>query len=327
MRIDRHSTSLSNHFHFPLAAVAALLAVVSLSAAEGNRSGEGNATGKSNKPPRDPGAVEVRFIDNSSLKLTLRDERIEVATKYGKLYVPIADIQKIDFGVRIPDDMSKRIDSLVASLGSPHFRVREAASADLLALKERAYPALVQASKNMDMEIAHRAEELVKKLREIVPEDRLAVREHDVVHTEDSKIAGRIVAPTLQVQTFQFGELQLKLADVVSLRAVGIDEPEGEAKNVLPDPGNMKALEGQIGKTFMIRVTGAINGSLWGTDFYTTDSSLAMAAVHTGLVPPGQSGVVKVTIVGPQPAFQGSTRHGVTSSAYGAYPSSYRVHK
>jgi LCCL domain len=329
MRFDLRSVRLATFLNRGmLAAIIAALITAPIWAADGSRSGEGNATGKPTKPARDPGAVEVRFNDNSSLKLTLRDEKIEVTTRYGKLAIPISDIQRIELGLRIPDDVARRVESLIGSLGSSQFRVREAASAELLELKEKAYPALLQAAKHMDMEISHRAEELIAKIRDSVPEDRLGTREFDIIYTEDSKIAGRITSPTLRVQTLQFGEQQLKLADVLSVRSLAAPEPEQEAsRDVMPDPGNLKALEGQAGRTFSFRVTGAVNGSLWGTDLYTTDSTLAMAAVHAGVVQPGQTRVVKATILGPQQAFQGSTRNGVASSGYGAYPGSYRVHR
>src|SRR5262249_17459604 len=161
-----------------------------------------------------------------------------------------------------------------------------------------------------------------------VPEEVLNTPHHDVIYTEDSKIAGRIEGAALKVNTYQFGDLALKLADVRSLRSLSAIEPEPEiARNMMVDPGNLKALEGQIGKTFAVRVTGALGGSLWGTDIYTTDSTLATAVVHAGLLQPGQTGVIKVTILGPQAVFQGSARNGVSSSAYQAYPGSYRVHK
>ena len=58
---------------------------------------------------------------------------------------------------------------------------------------------------------------------------------------------------------------------------------------------------------------------------YTTDSQLATAAVHAGAVRAGQTGVVKVTMLASPPAFQGSSRNGVTSNPYGPYPAAYRV--
>ena len=58
---------------------------------------------------------------------------------------------------------------------------------------------------------------------------------------------------------------------------------------------------------------------VWGTDIYTMDSTLAQAAVHAGVLRPGQSGLVRVTILGPQPGFQGTLRNGVSSHDYGAW--------
>src|SRR5439155_7438372 len=66
-------------------------------------------------------------------------------------------------------------------------------------------------------------------------------------------------------------------------------------------------------------------GTVWGTDVYTTDSPLALAAVHAGVVQMGQSAVVKVTIVASPNNFVGSTRNGITTENYGVYPAAYTV--
>src|SRR5262249_31074425 len=62
--------------------------------------------------------------------------------------------------------------------------------------------------------------------------------------------------------------------------------------DVLPDPGNMTAHRQDLGKTFYFRVTGTTGAgsafseadvaAVWGTDVYTHDSSIAVAAVHAG---------------------------------------------
>ena len=48
------------------------------------------------------GAMEVHFSDGSILKVVLKDERIELETPYGKLLIPVVDIQRIEFGQRSP---------------------------------------------------------------------------------------------------------------------------------------------------------------------------------------------------------------------------------
>jgi len=93
--------------------------------------------------------------------------------------------------------------------------------------------------------------------------------------------------------------------------------------SVLPDPGNLTGYRDRVGQTFSFQVTGAAQGSVWGTNVYTDDSSVARAAVHAGVLQVGQSGVVQVTILPGQQTYQGSTQNGVQSSGYGSWSGSY----
>ena len=285
------------------------------------------ASSESTRGKIDPGAIEVRFTDNSTMKMTLKEDKIEYMTPYGKLFIPITEIRRIEFATRIPEDVAKKIDYAIGELGSQQYRNRQAASDELFALKEKAYPALLRATKHNDPEIANRADEIITKIRAEVPEEQLEIRTADIIYTDSSKIAGKIEVASLKVGTFQFGDLQLKLADVRVVRSLVSAEPEPDAKNIEAGPPNLVNFQNNIGKTYIFRVTGAQNGSLWGTDVYTTDSTLAMAAVHVGLLQPGQTGLVKVTIMPSPPLFTASTRNGVTSSPYDRYPAAYRVHK
>jgi len=90
-------------------------------------------------------------------------------------------------------------------------------------------------------------------------------------------------------------------------------------------PLNMVNLCDPVGATYYFRVTGDANGSVWGTDVYTGDSSLAAAAVHAGLVKVGETVVVKVTVEQPLNQYQGSLRYGVTSHDFGPYATAYRL--
>src|SRR5262249_39609371 len=92
-----------------------------------------------------------------------------------------------------------------------------------------------------------------------------------------------------------------------------------------PDPGTLTGLQDQVGKTFHFVVTGVKHGSVWGTDVYTSDSLLARAAVHAGKVRPGETRVVRVSIVTPPSSYHGSKRNGVTTSSYGAWGGAYRI--
>ena len=80
-----------------------------------------------------------------------------------------------------------------------------------------------------------------------------------------------------------------------------------------------------VGRTFFFRVTGSSGGSIWGTDVYTADSTLAVAPVHAGVLKLGQTGIVKVTILPPKTSYQASTRNGIQSGQWNEFPGSYKV--
>jgi hypothetical protein len=269
---------------------------------------------------------EVRCLDDSTIRLMLLDEQIELGTPFGKLLIPAVEIRRIDFAWRNPEEIAKRIEAAVADLGHADFKRREEASLQLTEIGERAHPALLEAAKHKDLEVSRRAEDLLQKLRDELPAERLELRPFDVIHTEHSKIAGRIAASALKVKTSQFGEQQLKLTDIRTLRApTGV---EVDPANVLPDPGSLSRQEFPIGKLLVFRVTGAQPGGhgVWGTGIYTVDSNLSAAAVHAGALRPGQTGLVRVTLVGPVAQFVGSLQNGVTSSGWGGMPG-YRIER
>jgi hypothetical protein len=290
------------------------------------KKGKSAASGKAKSVRRTgPPTQEARLVEGGSLVLTLLDERVEFLTPYGRLSIPLSDVQRIEFATRTSQEIAEKIDKAIRDLGADEFGAREKASADLLALKERAYAAIAKAAEHSDPEVARRAEELLEKLREAIPEDRLTPRENDVVQTKDSKFTGKLVGDGLKVLTAQFGEQRLRFADVLSLGEPIVEAEPTASKNAIPNPGSLHAYQAMIGQTLTFRVTGNPTGSIWGTDMYTLDTQLATAAVHAGVLKPGETGDVKVQILGPQPAFMGSVRHGVSSSDYGAYPGAYRV--
>ncbi|RPJ54794.1 MAG: hypothetical protein EHM23_28145 [Acidobacteria bacterium] len=69
---------------------------------------------------------------------------------------------------------------------------------------------------------------------------------------------------------------------------------------------------------------GTLASRLWGTGTYTDDSSICTAAVHAGLITAAQGGTVIIEIAPGATSYEGSARHGVNSSAYGAWHGSFR---
>jgi hypothetical protein len=94
-----------------------------------------------------------------------------------------------------------------------------------------------------------------------------------------------------------------------------------------PDPGNLTYIrEPQVGATLLFEVTGSTDGTVWGSDIYTSDSALAAVAVHAGVLADGERGVVRVTFVDAvNVEFVGTERNGVYSQDYGAWPVGYGI--
>ena len=90
-------------------------------------------------------------------------------------------------------------------------------------------------------------------------------------------------------------------------------------------PASMHGLCDTMGATYYFRVTGTTEGQIWGTDVYTRDSTLGAAAVHMGLLKPGESAVLRMTVCPAQESYPGSTRNGVTTSDYGQFPHCWKL--
>ncbi|MCF7972039.1 MAG: hypothetical protein K9L22_12845 [Methylococcaceae bacterium] len=100
------------------------------------------------------------------------------------------------------------------------------------------------------------------------------------------------------------------------------------ARNISPLPSNLDditQLRGQNGVSYYFYITGSSEGAIWGSGTYTDDSDVAVAAVHSGLLAPGEKGVIKVVIKSGQNDYQGSLLNGITSNNYGAWSGSYSV--
>jgi LCCL domain len=85
-------------------------------------------------------------------------------------------------------------------------------------------------------------------------------------------------------------------------------------------PSNMSGLCDVLGAVYYFRITGLAEGQVWGSGPYTRDSLLGVAAVHAGLLKPGETGVLRMTVVPPRDAYPGTVRNGVTTSDYGNFP-------
>lgn len=64
-------------------------------------------------------------------------------------------------------------------------------------------------------------------------------------------------------------------------------------------------------------------GTIWGTDLYTDDASVCVAAVHAGVLTRERGGVAFIEIRPGAEAYVGSDRNGVVSRDYPQWTGSY----
>lgn len=84
------------------------------------------------------------------------------------------------------------------------------------------------------------------------------------------------------------------------------------------------SLSGKDGDTFTLACSpGGTAHSVWGSDIYTSDSSICTAGVHSGLITYQQGGDVTIELRPGRTIYGCSERNGVTTSPYGSYPHSF----
>jgi len=96
-----------------------------------------------------------------------------------------------------------------------------------------------------------------------------------------------------------------------------------ETENDIGNSQNAVHLRGNNYSTYPFNIVGASSGSVWGSDVYTDDSVIAVAAVHAGLVEVGQSATVTIRILPGRDSYPGVTRNGITTSSWGSWDGSY----
>ena len=101
--------------------------------------------------------------------------------------------------------------------------------------------------------------------------------------------------------------------------------PEGLNVIKLSSNANMTSYNSKTNEIYGVLVTASNSGSLWGTEIYTSDSTVAKAVIHMGLAQAGETVLVKIQMLPGQSSYVGTTQNGITSSSYGSYSASYKV--
>ncbi len=195
--------------------------------------------------------------------------------------------------------------------------------------------ALLDEAERTVAEVRRKSEQTVGGVRDIAEREIAAIRlrlsaEEAAVQLE----ASRELSPLLRDLFAQLKSLQANYAgsgmldEALAIRA-RLRTLRADLFGVKADPGSMSDFSStDVGKSYLFELVGTDEGNIWGTDAYTGDSRVAVAAVHSGTLRVGERGLVRVTIVdGSERVFDGSERHGIRSMDYGNYSVAFQTER
>ncbi len=213
--------------------------------------------------PGATGGVEVQFLNGSKVRMVIQTDKLEIATIYGRLTVPIQDVQAIEFGMHFPEGVPAKIDGAIKNLANGDYRERETAAKTLAELGPYSYAAVLQASRTKEADVARRAKDIAQKLQAKHAKKDLRTMVDDKVVTPTQTIVGRIVTATVKTKADYFGLVDHKLANMRSLRA-------------LAGPGQELELSVDAGKY--------ANQGQWMETAYEVDGRSAIVVTAKGMV-------------------------------------------
>ena len=153
-----------------------------------------------------------------------------------------------------------------------------------------------QARRDADEKIARQRDALVEQLQQIQDretkaghlDEALAVRER--IRQLKSDAGARLTS---------YGRLLNTYSNTVTTSGGLMTNPPVVSympRNVATTRSGLMGLRGRVGDTFDVTVTGSTSGTVWGTGVYTDDSDVGTAAVHAGVLQPGQTATLRIRI-------------------------------
>ena len=269
------------------------------------------------------GGWEARLTDGKLQKLTVSEETIPLETAFGTLKIPAAEVRRIEFGVRYTAAERKRIAEAIGEVLAADTKTRERGKDALLEIGAKAYPLVAREAKTARTN-PHLLT-VMDKLKAAVPEHDGELRDYDVVLTADeSKLAGKL-PESIRVKVGE-EEKPLRWSDARVLANGSSAALEEKIEIVTINQfGVHGLLQTHFDKVVGVQVTGQIAGTVWGSGPYTSDSNLATAAVHSGVLKVGETAVIKIRVKGDPGGYVGSTQNGVASNNYGPWQGCYEI--
>jgi hypothetical protein len=158
-----------------------------------------------------PSKTQVVLIDGTTIYASIGDVVFEVQTKFGTLKIPAKDVTVATFGYNLTEEEQTKVKDSVKKLGSGVWKERDAATAYLDRLGERAYPCMPETVEVGDAEVQKRLESWHTRHK---PSKELLF---DYFDSDDGRIKGKIQNKTFKISHDILGELSIDVAKIKTI--------------------------------------------------------------------------------------------------------------
>lgn len=198
----------------------------------------------------------MRLQDGSLVNGTVKADKIEVVTSYGKLTVPWAEVLSIKFGNRPTEKLEVEIQNSIRDLSSVKHQERESASRNLALIGPPALPLLL-AIPEANLEAKTRAKPIIQSIRENYPE-RSEAGQDDLIETSTGfTIKGKVSESIFAAHGDSLGDIR-----VLRHNLVWLERGDKEVSlNITEAEGWVKVIAARSGCKIVVKAEGVID--LW----------------------------------------------------------------
>ena len=242
--------------------------------------------------------VIIETYKDSKISGILKQQSIQVTTKYGKLDIPVTDITKITVGNHPPSEIKLKIEDSLLKLSSLIHKDREVSTDYLLQQYRYSYYNILN-FRSKDKETKIRLDFILNKIRDEKNQKLIPYNEDDTIEVGEFYFSGRLGQEEISVENDELGAFKIGLNNIRKIQfLVSGSVLKVEASKTYADDQWVicsKNVKGQF------RVTAKGYVELWPNapgDYITTPNGAFIKVNNTGQNVAGKGGYIAGQLIG-----------------------------
>ena len=215
----------------------------------------GDAAPPSTPQPGATDALCIQCLDGTKITGKVGVEQFIIETASGTVNVPVGDLFRLAPGIESRPELAKRVDTLIAALGSDNFAEREAAQRELTEMGPMLRLIVAEHANDADAERKHRVAQILRSYDagadqrpEAASLSKTPMIRQDQIQTFLAKYVGKIAPKQFHLET-DYGTFTFELGQVI------------HATNIRMTP-NKKGENGPCMAALKLRDGSHVNGQL-----------------------------------------------------------------